>query len=70
MSSNSEKSLICPTCKELGDVHKIIYGLPASGFDFEKYESGGCSILFGADPNWKCRNCGWVGLDKPRSKVI
>jgi hypothetical protein len=34
-------SRVCPQRKEIGDVHEIIYGMPDSGFDYEKYESGG-----------------------------
>ena len=70
MSTQKEKRIICPTCKEMGDVHKIIYGMPTADFDFEKYEVGGCVVFFMEKPNWKCRNCGWEGPSKPRSRVI
>ena len=70
MSTKVEKRLICPTCKDLGDIHKIIYGMPTADFDFVKYEVGGCAVLFMENPNWKCRNCGWEGLNKPRTRKV
>ena len=70
MNTYSKKVIICPTCKNQGDIHEIIYGMPAPDFDFEKYEVGGCEAFFGETPKWKCRNCGWEGKKKPRSRVI
>ena len=61
------EKIYCPTCGSRGDVHKIIYGFPTSDFDSVTYEMGGC-IVFGDQPNWKCRTCGWEGINKPRHK--
>ena len=35
MRTNSEKRIICPIGKELGDVHEILYGMPEPDFDFK-----------------------------------
>ena len=58
-------SLPCPTCGTQGDIHEIVYGMPAPGFDSETYQIGGCERIFDA-PKWMCRSCGWEGLKKPR----
>ena len=67
MATQYEVKLECPKCGTNGDIHKIIYGMPTGDFDFEKYEVGGC-VMMGEMPNWKCRNCGWEGIRKPRQK--
>ncbi len=59
--------MICPQCKGQGDIHQIIYGFPTEDFDFDIYESGGCVVSY-PQPNWRCRNCGWEGVRKPRRK--
>jgi hypothetical protein len=46
---------ICPECKS-SEVKKIIYGLPAHDFDFDKYEVGGCCVTPN-DPQYKCGRC-------------
>jgi hypothetical protein len=46
---------ICPECKS-SEVKKIIYGLPAHDFDFDKYEVGGCCVTPN-DPKYKCMKC-------------
>lgn len=46
---------ICPECKST-EVKKIIYGLPAHDFDFDKYEVGGCCVTPN-DPKYKCMKC-------------
>ena len=68
---NTDQSVVkiyCPTCGARGDVHKIIYGFPREDFDSETFEMGGCVVMFGDQPNWKCRTCGWEGVNKPRRK--
>lgn len=67
MSKTRETSMNCPQCKEQGDIHQIIYGMPSGDFDFDKYEVGGC-VIFNFHPNWRCRNCRWEGERKPRRK--
>ena len=67
MTTQVEVKLECPKCGTAGDIHQIIYGMPAPDFDFEKYEVGGCMVL-GEMPKWMCRNCGWEGVRKPRKK--
>lgn len=62
------EKIYCPTCGSRGDIHKIVYGFPAPGFDSETYEMGGCTIFFD-EPNWMCRTCGWEGVNKPRRKT-
>ena len=62
------EKIYCPTCGSRGDIHKIVYGFPAPGFDSETYEMGGC-VLFGDQPNWMCTTCGWEGVNKPRRKI-
>jgi len=52
--------LICPTCNST-QVKEIVYGFPGDGFDFEKYEIGGC-LVTDNDPDFKCLKCessGW-----------
>jgi hypothetical protein len=46
----------CPKCNEVTEVKKIVYGLPAEDFDFQKYESGGCCIEDDS-PTHFCTKC-------------
>ena len=57
------RSLICPSCGEIGTLRKILYGMPdPETFDFEKYAVGGCCMSpDGIDPDVKCRACDWSG---------
>ena len=52
---------ICPLCCEKGGLKKIIFGMPNSDFDFEKYIVGGCCVTDN-DPEIGCVKCGWKGL--------
>ena len=67
MANKDQTKIDCPTCGTRGDIHKIVYGHPTPDFDFDEFESGGCEVFFD-QPNWMCRNCGWDGVRKPRSK--
>ena len=52
----------CPNCGVSGHVKEILYGLPAEGYDEEKYVLGGCCLdPEGRDPEINCSNCGWSG---------
>ena len=51
-------SLICPKCGEK-KLKMIIYGMPADGFDFEKYFVGGCMP---GKEDIGCKNCYWIGI--------
>ncbi len=50
----------CYICTDGGDLHKIVYGLPADDFDFERFEVGGC-VIYENVPSFRCRICGWEG---------
>jgi hypothetical protein len=60
----SIKSLMCPSCQQIGTLRKIIYGMPdPDTFDFEKYAVGGCCISGnGLDPDVQCKQCEWEGF--------
>jgi hypothetical protein len=49
------KHRICPDCQST-ESKRIVYGLPAYDFDFDKYEVGGCCVT-GQDPKYKCMKC-------------
>ena len=51
----------CPSCGGIGSLKKIVYGMPNSDFDFERYIVGGCCVT-DDDPEIGCVNCGWKGL--------
>ena len=51
----------CPGCGSLGSVREIIYGMPGSDFDFEKYIVGGCCVT-DENPEFGCKKCGWEGI--------
>ena len=51
----------CPSCGAVGVLKKIVYGMPNSDFDFEKYIVGGCCVTDN-DPEIGCVKCGWKGL--------
>jgi hypothetical protein len=56
--------LVCPACRQIGSLRKIVYGMPdPETFDFEKYAVGGCCMNGdGSDPDISCRECDWSGL--------
>ena len=56
----------CPGCGALGSVREIVYGMPGSDFDFDKYIVGGCCVTDN-DPEYGCKECGWEGFfsEKP-----
>ena len=68
MATQDQAQIDCPYCGTRGDIHKILYGMPTSDFDFDLYEVGGCTVLLD-QPNWMCRTCRWEGTRKPRSKI-
>jgi formate dehydrogenase maturation protein FdhE len=47
--------LICPACNST-EVKKIVYGYPIEGFDYDRFEVGGCCVT-GQDPKYKCIKC-------------
>jgi formate dehydrogenase maturation protein FdhE len=47
--------LICPACNST-EVKKIVYGYPIEGFDYDRFEVGGCCVT-GQDPRYKCMKC-------------
>ncbi len=51
----------CPSCGGIGSLKKIVYGMPNSDFDFERYIVGGCCVT-DDDPEIGCVKCGWKGL--------
>ena len=51
----------CPSCGVVGVLKRIVYGMPNSDFDFEKYIVGGCCVTDN-DPEIGCVKCGWKGL--------
>ena len=55
------RTLVCPSCGEIGTLRKILYGMPdPATFDFEKYAVGGCCVSpDGIDPDVNCRACDW-----------
>lgn len=50
----------CPSCGGIGGLKKIVYGMPNSDFDFERYIVGGC-VISSDDPEVGCVTCGWEG---------
>ena len=55
------KFTFCPKCNEMGKVKEILYGMPLSDYNQEKYVLGGCCITDN-DPEIQCTACGWVGM--------
>ncbi len=51
----------CPSCGGIGGLKKIVYGMPNSDFDFERYIVGGCCVTE-RDPEIGCVKCGWKGM--------
>jgi hypothetical protein len=51
-SQDSLGELQCSNCQKIGGMKKIIYGMPSSNFNFDKYISGGCCPPESAD---------WIG---------
>jgi hypothetical protein len=60
----SIKLLECPSCRQIGTLRVIVYGMPDPElFDFEKYSIGGCCISGdGLDPDVQCKQCEWEGF--------
>lgn len=55
------KFTFCPKCNEMGKVKEILYGMPLSDYNQEKYVLGGCCITDN-DPEIQCTACEWVGM--------
>ena len=53
-------TLTCPKCHQKAVLQRILYGMPGSDFDFEKYAVGGC-LVEENQPDVRCRDCGWSG---------
>ena len=51
----------CPSCGLKGGLKRILFGMPDSDFDFEKYIVGGCCVT-DRDPEIGCVGCGWEGM--------
>lgn len=51
----------CPSCGGIGSLKKIVYGMPNSDFDFERYIVGGCCVTK-RHPEIGCIKCGWKGM--------
>lgn len=51
----------CPSCEKMGNLKKIVYGMPDSDFNFDKFKVGGCCVGEN-DPEIGCTNCGWEGM--------
>lgn len=51
----------CPKCQQVGGIKKILYGMPSSDFDFDKYIVGGCCVT-DEEPEIGCVKCGWEGM--------
>jgi len=46
----------CPNCDSKQYLKRIVYGLPSSDFNFEKFHSGGCMPC---EAKFHCSKCGW-----------
>ena len=59
--------VICPGCGASESVREILYGMPGSDFEFDKYIVGGCCVTDN-DPDIGCKECGWEGFlsEKPK----
>ena len=55
------KFTFCPKCNEMGKVKEILYGMPLSDYNQEKYVLGGCCITDN-DPEIQCTACDWAGM--------
>jgi ssDNA-binding Zn-finger/Zn-ribbon topoisomerase 1 len=56
----SFKTAPCPKCGAIGSLRRIIWGMPSSDIDFEKYAIGGC--LIPENPHEiACSECPWSG---------
>lgn len=45
---------------------EIVYGMPGSDFEFDKYIVGGCCVTDN-DPDIGCKECGWEGFSEKKS---
>ena len=52
---------LCPGCGASGSIQEIVYGMPGSDFEFDKYIVGGCCVTEN-DPDIGCKECGWEGF--------
>jgi hypothetical protein len=59
----------CPGCGTVGTLKKIIYGMPNSDFNFDRYISGGC-VIFDEMPEIGCLGCEWQGLERALDRQI
>ena len=57
-SRNPLRRIACPQCGEVG-LQKIIYGMPADDFNFDKYIVGGCIV---SEADIGCPKCKWSGI--------
>ena len=57
-SRNPLRRIACPQCGEVG-LQKIIYGMPADDFNFDKYIVGGCIF---SESDIGCPKCKWSGI--------
>lgn len=56
----------CPGCGASGSIQEIVYGMPGSDFEFDKYIVGGCCVTDN-DPDIGCKECGWSGTSRDMS---
>jgi hypothetical protein len=56
------RNLVCPECKEMGTMRRRLMGMPGTDFNHLRYESGGCMVNPGFDPDVICRKCFWGGF--------
>ena len=54
------KTAPCPACGTKGSIRKILWGMPSSDIEFEKYAIGGCCIPENP-PEIACSECAWSG---------
>ena len=58
-------SFKCPGCGASGSIREIVYGMPGSDFEFDKYIVGGCCVTDN-DPDIGCKECGWEGFSEKK----
>jgi len=60
-------SFKCPGCGASGSIQEIVYGMPGSDFEFDKYIVGGCWVTDN-DADIGCKECGWEGVLSEKAK--
>ena len=53
---NYRKPRKCPTCKQMGTIRTIVYGMPMGPVDESKFVLGGC-IIDDDSPIYHCVGC-------------